>query len=129
MHENHPVGIPFRGYRSGSVPKERSAGFATPMQEEAEAKAEAEAEKEKKEEGYLSAGSGKVGGKQIWWVSASGSSRRQRGDLPLYARDMGDGVHVPNVECASCHDPHNTSAMFLRMSNAGSRLCLTCHNI
>ncbi|MFC1761379.1 cytochrome c3 family protein [Planctomycetota bacterium] len=33
------------------------------------------------------------------------------------------------VECASCHDVHNTSGYdgLLRMSNAGSALCLYCH--
>jgi predicted CXXCH cytochrome family protein len=34
-----------------------------------------------------------------------------------------------NVECASCHDPHdNQYAPFLVMSNGGSDLCLTCHD-
>jgi predicted CXXCH cytochrome family protein len=33
------------------------------------------------------------------------------------------------LECASCHDAHdNTYGSFLRMNNAGSALCLTCHN-
>lgn len=33
------------------------------------------------------------------------------------------------VECASCHDPHEqTNGTFLRTSNAGSALCLGCHN-
>jgi predicted CXXCH cytochrome family protein len=33
------------------------------------------------------------------------------------------------VECGSCHDVHdNSNPPFLRMSNAGSDLCLTCHN-
>lgn len=33
------------------------------------------------------------------------------------------------VECASCHDAHNTVTMpFLRSTNAGSQLCLQCHN-
>lgn len=42
------------------------------------------------------------------------------------------------VECSSCHDPHTASgdttgqgttagALFLRLSNAGSALCLSCH--
>lgn len=38
------------------------------------------------------------------------------------------------VECASCHDPHNPDEdnaegrdPFLRTSNSGSNLCLTCH--
>jgi predicted CXXCH cytochrome family protein len=34
-----------------------------------------------------------------------------------------------NVECASCHDPHdNQYAPFLVMPNSGSDLCLTCHD-
>ena len=33
------------------------------------------------------------------------------------------------VECASCHDVHDeTNSPCLRMSNANSTLCLTCHN-
>ncbi len=36
------------------------------------------------------------------------------------------------VECASCHDVHNTNAVattnLLLVSNTGSALCLTCHN-
>jgi predicted CXXCH cytochrome family protein len=39
------------------------------------------------------------------------------------------GANSDQVECASCHDVHdNTNAPFLRMSNANSALCLTCHN-
>jgi len=45
--------------------------------------------------------------------------------LPLYSG---------NVECASCHDPHESRTFvdsvqvaFLRTSNAGSALCMTCH--
>lgn len=33
------------------------------------------------------------------------------------------------VQCGSCHSVHdNTNEPFLRMSNAGSALCLDCHN-
>lgn len=34
-----------------------------------------------------------------------------------------------NLECASCHDVHNATGFgkFLRINNAGSALCLTCH--
>lgn len=40
-------------------------------------------------------------------------------NVPLFAGKM---------ECASCHDVHdNTFGKFLRKSNAGSALCLTCH--
>ena len=32
------------------------------------------------------------------------------------------------VECSTCHDPHSsTYGNFLRMSNSGSALCITCH--
>lgn len=45
--------------------------------------------------------------------------------LPLYGTSTSDA----KLECATCHDPHNTStANFLRVSNTGSQLCLTCHN-
>jgi predicted CXXCH cytochrome family protein len=44
--------------------------------------------------------------------------------LPLY----GASTATATVECASCHDPHNNSrGLFLRKSNAGSAMCLTCH--
>ena len=35
------------------------------------------------------------------------------------------------MECASCHDVHNSFGItkMLKKSNAGSALCLTCHNI
>ena len=40
-----------------------------------------------------------------------------------------DMLFSNQVECASCHDVHdNTLGMFLRISNANSDLCLTCHN-
>jgi predicted CXXCH cytochrome family protein len=34
------------------------------------------------------------------------------------------------VQCASCHDPHGSPGVpkLLRISNAGSALCLICHN-
>jgi predicted CXXCH cytochrome family protein len=44
--------------------------------------------------------------------------------LPLF----GASSATATVECASCHNPHNnTNGMFLRKSNAGSAMCLTCH--
>jgi predicted CXXCH cytochrome family protein len=33
------------------------------------------------------------------------------------------------VECTSCHSPHdNGNGKFLRISNQGSAMCLTCHD-
>lgn len=38
------------------------------------------------------------------------------------------GTGVDEVQCATCHNPHNkTNVPFLRINNAGSALCLTCH--
>ncbi len=46
------------------------------------------------------------------------------GILPLY------GVGKDQVECASCHNPHdNSNRPFLRIDNANSALCSTCHDI
>jgi predicted CXXCH cytochrome family protein len=69
-----------------------------------------------------------INGARVWFVegpSGTGDGIRQKTDLSLYTR-AGDGL--PRVECASCHDPHNTTnGTFLRRSNAGSGVCLTCH--
>ncbi len=46
------------------------------------------------------------------------------GGLPLY------GASSDQVECGSCHNPHENNPAwgpFLRASNAGSALCTTCH--
>ena len=49
----------------------------------------------------------------------SASSVDVANTVPLFAGKM---------ECASCHDVHdNTFTKFLRKSNTGSALCLTCH--
>jgi doubled CXXCH motif protein len=48
-------------------------------------------------------------------------------NIPLFS----DNAGRLGIECGSCHDPHNNSATlggsFLRVSNAGSALCLACH--
>jgi len=54
-------------------------------------------------------------------VSASGGL--VAGIMPLF------GAGQDQMECASCHDVHatNTYDQLLRVDNAGSGLCLTCH--
>ena len=53
-------------------------------------------------------------------------------------KTIADVLRSGKVECSSCHDPHVASgdttgqgttagALFLRMSNTGSALCLGCH--
>lgn len=118
---DHPFGIPYRGFarswdRTGkdeSATKDgasRSARFLTYLDE------------------FRRPSRGVVENRSIWWVSASGvSAVRTRSDLPLYAR-QGDSGEIPYVECSSCHDPHIARPLFLRVSNEGSKLCLTCHD-
>lgn len=78
-----------------------------------------------------------VGSNQTFWVERLGSlTTRNKADIALYTRGTGVGASTnstPWVECASCHDPHNASTAtqqvsFLRDTNAGSQICLTCHN-
>ena len=39
------------------------------------------------------------------------------------------GLTDDQVECASCHNPHDTAnAPFLRIPNTGSAICTTCHD-
>jgi len=40
-----------------------------------------------------------------------------------------DLLSAGKVQCSSCHDPHNNEfGSFLIMTNASSKLCLTCHD-
>ncbi len=53
------------------------------------------------------------------------------GGLKDPAVAVAGGVRLFNgsLQCASCHNPHNsTNVPFLRVNNSGSALCLTCHN-
>jgi len=79
-----------------------------------------------------------INGNPVWWVDdlVGTAGIREREDMHLYTRDIG-GVVQPLVECGSCHDPHNQSTFsggagtesvaFLRVSNAASVICTTCH--
>ncbi len=67
----------------------------------------------------------------VRWFDNDGDNRPDSNEIRFY--DTGNG---PRVECASCHDPHGVApggygsqinASFLRVSNQGSSLCLTCH--
>lgn len=77
-----------------------------------------------------------LNGIRVWWVETLGGAggTRRKTDLSLYTRERTDGytgqtMAEPFVECASCHDPHTDRALFLRISNAQSALCLACHVI
>ncbi|HIJ85454.1 MAG TPA: cytochrome c3 family protein [Magnetococcales bacterium] len=86
----------------------------------------------------LSDGSFKAGVKSTinsnpaWWIDTTGgtANSRDKTDMVLYTRTL-SGTVQPFVECASCHDPHNSTAQpvsFLRISNTGSAVCLACHD-
>lgn len=82
----------------------------------------------------------------VWYVDRNGNGSRDKSDMLLYTRN-GDNTAAVQimtqtkgvasgtmtgvqafVECASCHDPHNsTNATFLRVANDNSAVCLACH--
>ena len=80
--------------------------------------------------GYLQSAS--INGATRWWVNTetTPNTNRDKTDMILYTRDNG-GNAQPFVECASCHDPHlggtDNPVNFMRISNAGSAVCLACH--
>ncbi len=50
------------------------------------------------------------------------------GSLPLY-QAAGGRTAPDRVECTTCHDPHGGNFdNYLRMDNASSALCFTCHD-
>ena len=72
----------------------------------------------------------------VWWVDNGGAGTREKTDMHLYTRTDNVAAGEPSVECGSCHDPHNDSTFsdtapksvaFLRVANAASIICTTCH--
>lgn len=73
-----------------------------------------------------------IDGVSRWWVDTetAPNGKRDKSDMILYTRNnvLGGGQPEPFVECASCHDPHtDANAMFLRLANADSDVCVACH--
>ena len=78
-----------------------------------------------------------INGNRVIWVDTAGggAGTRDKSDMILYNRTFATGA-APSVECGSCHDPHVEEATgtpasgktFLRIANAGSAVCLACHN-
>lgn len=123
---DHPFGVPYRGTFKNSIP-----ALSEPMRKSGP---DAEnvavwAKHLVSSEDFHDVSRGVVENRSVWWVSLSGiTARRTRNDLPLYERhDTESGRDLPFIECSSCHDPHTSTPLFLRLSNEGSRLCLTCH--
>lgn len=71
-------------------------------------------------------------GAQLAFFDTNGNQRADSNEIRLYNTSAAGY----EVECASCHDPHGVPSAgpgstfnptFLRVSNAGSGVCLTCH--
>ena len=71
---------------------------------------------------------------KLKFYDTNSNSRADSSEIRFY--NTGEGYEV---ECASCHDPHGVPSggpgtntllqpSFLRVSNAGSAVCFTCHN-
>lgn len=119
LKNDHPVGIQYAGGPDGAIPAAGTDYTAF------------------KDKDFKPAKSDTLNNMSVWWVDTgtTGAGSRQKTDMQLYTRT--DAVSAtsgtlsgaqPYVECASCHDPHTDAApTFLRISNAGSAVCLACH--
>ena len=107
LRNDHPVGIPFCGGNSNGTCMDPD--FWTPNGTNA----------------------GQAPGFYVSGSTAS-SAAITRQNIRVYPANGNYGETDPfnsTVECGSCHDPHNEQEKtFLRISNAGSAVCLTCHN-
>jgi len=105
LRDDHPIGIQY----CGGGPTVSSPGTAC------------------RDNDFTAPTNGTISGNVVFWVDTGGAGR-QKTDLTLYNRNFAVAGNGPAVECASCHDPHSeTNATFLRISNAASAVCLTCH--
>jgi predicted CXXCH cytochrome family protein len=71
-----------------------------------------------------------IGTNTKWWADADGDTKMESNEIRAYT--VGG---VAQVECASCHDPHqgNTdpalgATTFLRLANTSSAVCTACHS-
>jgi predicted CXXCH cytochrome family protein len=71
-------------------------------------------------------------GMQMFWVDVDGLASKSKNDIQLYTRTFAGSISRPSVECGSCHDPHveskgSDNIQFMRVTTAGSKVCLSCH--
>ncbi|HEY5789975.1 MAG TPA: cytochrome c3 family protein [Gammaproteobacteria bacterium] len=136
LQYDHPIGVVYRGAEVGgidvaSLPSTSTNADGTIVYEAGTSTAPQRFARSPQiiDATFRRATSSVIDGQVTYWVE-TGSEGRQRTDIKLYARHFGDGVAVPFIECASCHDPHSETETFLRVDNrAGSTLCLGCHDI
>ena len=111
LRDDHPIGVQYGG---GGI---TSTTLAGPMNDS----------------DFVDPENANINGTTVWWIDTgvTGLTTREKTDMQLYTRtDLGS--IEPFVECASCHDPHvedvaGSNPTFLRVSNAGSAVCLACH--
>lgn len=121
---DHPFGVPYRGFLKGQGVRGQPGTGTREKNEDSKSAKQLVSLND-----FREPTKGVVDSRTVWWVSSSGSSAlRTRGDLPLYLRRDELDQEVPFIECSSCHDPHSSNRLFLRTSNEGGRLCLTCHD-
>lgn len=68
-----------------------------------------------------------LGGQSVVWFDndTTANGRIDSDEIRLYTVS---GKTNPQVECASCHDPHKGETVtFLRFANTQSAVCVTCH--
>lgn len=74
-----------------------------------------------------------VNSQDVMYINRNGTAGRQKDDIVLFTRSFNGGTEATgSVECASCHDPHveskaSDNIMFMRVTTAGSAICLACH--
>jgi Doubled CXXCH motif (Paired_CXXCH_1) len=123
LRDDHPIGIEYCGGGLSGTTANATPGIATGRCKDGD---------------FKQPFSGTINAQPVWWVETGTSdSLRTRTDIILYNRPFTGGTG-PGVECASCHDPHVSQgqagpnsqvagATFLRVSNNGSAVCLSCH--
>jgi predicted CXXCH cytochrome family protein len=123
---DHPYGVPYRGAIKSGASLDELTQSATSAIGNLSLVA---AKKLVALEDFRDVSQGVIENRPAFWVSKNGiSTRRTRSDLPVYSRQSNESDKpVPFIECSSCHDPHTETPLFLRTSNSGSQLCLTCH--
>ncbi|MCB1888262.1 MAG: cytochrome c3 family protein [Rhodocyclaceae bacterium] len=119
---DHPFGVPYRGAGSQEIRKQAVAAARASGAPMHEARVIVASE-------FRPAQRALIDNRPVWWASQEANKeRRGRSDLPLFVRlDRNDGSEIPFIECASCHNPHSSEALFLRVSPANGILCQTCH--
>jgi len=118
---SHPVGMPYGAWQDELALRSVASGGPAPLPLSAP---DAMAQSER---GFRTPQSAVIDGVTVWWLE-TGASGRQRADIHLYSRTVGENDSAPFVECASCHDPHAERPNFLRTSTGGpTALCASCH--